>query len=269
MLGWFYLSVLPGWLGLEQTTISTSPWQIAKSVLIFLGIPLLAGYLSRRLGERAKGRAWYESTFLPRIGPWALYGLLFTIVILFALQGEQITSRPLDVARIALPLLAYFAIMWGGGYLLGAALGLGYPRTTTLAFTAAGNNFELAIAVAIATYGATSGQALAGVVGPLIEVPVLVGLVYVSLALRRRFASMTGRPSVLFVCVKNAGKSQMAAGLMRRAAGDTVDVHSAGTEPGDAVNALSAAALAEVGIDITDQTPRSIDPALLAGSTSW
>jgi arsenical-resistance protein len=188
VLGWFYLSVLPGWLGLEQTTITTSPWQIAKSVLIFLGIPLLAGYLSRRLGEKAKGRKWYESTFLPTIGPWALYGLLFTIVILFALQGDQITSRPWDVARIALPLLAYFAIMWVGGYLLGAGLRLGYQRTTTLAFTAAGNNFELAIAVAIATYGATSGQALAGVVGPLIEVPVLVALVYVSLALRRRFS---------------------------------------------------------------------------------
>ena len=187
VLGWFYLSVLPGWLGLAQASISTSPWQIAKSVLIFLGIPLLAGYLSRRLGEKAKGRQWYENSFLPKIGPWALYGLLFTIVILFALQGDQITNRPWDVARIALPLLAYFALMWGGGFLLGAALGLGYARTTTLAFTAAGNNFELAIAVAIATFGATSGQALAGVVGPLIEVPVLVALVYVSLALRKRF----------------------------------------------------------------------------------
>ena len=187
VLGWFYLSVLPGWLGLDETTISTSPWQIARSVLIFLGIPLVAGYLSRRLGERAKGRQWYESTFLTTVGPWALYGLLFTIVILFALQGDQITSRPVDVIRIAVPLLAYFAIMWGGGFLLGASLGLGYQRTTTLAFTAAGNNFELAIAVAIATYGATSGQALAGVVGPLIEVPVLLALVYVSLALRHRF----------------------------------------------------------------------------------
>ncbi|MFE3293871.1 ACR3 family arsenite efflux transporter [Rhodococcus sp. NPDC059234] len=192
VLGWFYLSVLPGWLGLEQTSIDTSPWQIAKSVLIFLGIPLLAGYLSRRFGERVRGRRWYETTVLPRIGPWALYGLLFTIVILFALQGDRITSDPVDVVRIAIPLLAYFAIMWGGGYLLGAALGLGYQRTTTLAFTAAGNNFELAIAVAIATYGAASGQALAGVVGPLIEVPVLVGLVYVSLALRNRFAPSKG-----------------------------------------------------------------------------
>lgn len=185
-LGWFYLSVLPGWLGLPQTGIDVSPWHIAQSVLVFLGIPLLAGYLSRRVGERAKGRGWYETTFLPRVGPWALYGLLFTIVILFALQGHQITSRPWDVARIALPLLAYFAIMWAGGYALGAALRLGYARTTTLAFTAAGNNFELAIAVAIATFGVTSGEALAGVVGPLIEVPVLVGLVYVSLALRPR-----------------------------------------------------------------------------------
>ncbi|MTE13758.1 ACR3 family arsenite efflux transporter [Nocardia aurantiaca] len=187
VLGWFYLSVLPGWLGLEQTSIHTSPWQIAKSVLIFLGIPLVAGFLTRRLGEKARGRDWYESRLLPRVGPWALYGLLFTIVILFALQGHQITSRPWDVVRIAVPLLAYFAIMWGGGYLYGRLVGLGYERTTTLAFTAAGNNFELAIAVAIATYGATSGQALAGVVGPLIEVPVLVGLVYVSLALRKRF----------------------------------------------------------------------------------
>ncbi len=191
VLGWFYLAVLPGWMGLEQTGISTSPWQIAKSVVVFLGVPLVAGFLSRRLGEHRRGRIWYEERFLPCVGPWALYGLLFTIVILFALQGDQITSRPLDVVRIALPLLAYFAIMWGGGYLAGAAMGLGYERTTTLAFTAAGNNFELAIAVAIATYGATSGQALAGVVGPLIEVPVLVGLVYVSLALRRRFRSVT------------------------------------------------------------------------------
>ncbi|MEZ0049973.1 ACR3 family arsenite transporter [Mycobacterium sp. MAA66] len=185
-LGWFYLSVLPGWLHLPQTALTVSPWQIAKSVLIFLGAPLAAGYLSRRLGEQSRGRRWYESTFLPRIGPWALYGLLFTIVILFALQGHQITTHPWDVARIALPLLAYFAIMWGGGYLLGAALKLGYPRTATLAFTAAGNNFELAIAVAIATWGATSGQALAGVVGPLIEVPVLIALVYLSLALKPR-----------------------------------------------------------------------------------
>ncbi|WP_308286219.1 ACR3 family arsenite efflux transporter, partial [Actinomycetospora soli] len=190
-LGWFYLSVLPGWLGLPTAGLDVSAWAIVRSVLIFLGIPLLAGYLTRRFGERAKGREWYEATFLPRIGPFALYGLLFTIVILFALQGDAITSRPLDVARIALPLLVYFAVMWAGSYAFGRAVGLGYERTTTLAFTAAGNNFELAIAVAIATWGATSGQALAGVVGPLIEVPVLVALVYVSLWLRRRLFPAT------------------------------------------------------------------------------
>ena len=127
VLGWFYLSLLPGWLGLEQTTIDTSPWQIAKSVLIFLGIPLLAGFLSRRYGERIKGRDWYESTFLPRLGPWALYGLLFTIVILFALQGDQITSHPVDVVRIAIPLLVYVAIMWVAGFVLGAVAGARLP----------------------------------------------------------------------------------------------------------------------------------------------
>ncbi|MGW0485387.1 ACR3 family arsenite efflux transporter [Nonomuraea sp. NPDC003214] len=188
-LGWFYLDVLPGWLGLAQTGLDVSTWDIAQYVLVFLGVPLVAGYLSRRLGERVKGRDWYESRFLPRVGPMALYGLLFTVVILFALQGGTITTRPGDVARIALPLLAYFALMWSGSFLAGKAIGLGYERATTLAFTAAGNNFELAIAVAVGVFGVTSGQALAGVVGPLIEVPVLVALVYVSLAGRRLFRS--------------------------------------------------------------------------------
>ena len=186
-LGYFYLKLLPSWLALSTTTVQVSVWGIARSVLIFLGIPLAAGYLTRTLGEKARGRQWYESRFLPRIGPFALNGLLFTIVILFALQGNAITHRPLDVARIALPLLCDFAIMWSVSFLTGRALRLSYPRTATLAFTAAGNNFELAIAVAIGTFGVTSGQALAGVVGPLIEVPALVGLVYVSLWARRRF----------------------------------------------------------------------------------
>jgi ACR3 family arsenite transporter len=186
-LGWFYLQVLPGWLGLETTSVEFSFWSITISVLIFLGIPLLAGFLTRTLCEKAKGRDWYEVTFLPKLGPWALYGLLFTIVLLFALQGDEITSNPLDVARIALPLLVYFLVVFGAGMILGKVLGMGYPRTTTLAFTAAGNNFELAIAVAIGTYGVTSGQALAGVVGPLIEVPVLVALVYAALWAQKKF----------------------------------------------------------------------------------
>jgi arsenite transporter len=187
LLGWFYLELLPDWLGLDTEGIDVTMWEIAKSVLIFLGVPLLAGFLTRLVGERTRGREWYESRFLPRIGPVALYGLLFTIVVLFALQGERITDQPLDVARIALPLLAYFAIMWFGSFALGLRAGLPYERNASVAFTAAGNNFELAIAVSIGVFGVTSGQALAGVVGPLIEVPVLVGLVYVALAAQRRF----------------------------------------------------------------------------------
>ncbi|WP_392839745.1 ACR3 family arsenite efflux transporter [Streptomyces sp. LN500] len=197
LLGWFYLDLLPRWMHLgDGQGLDVSVWHIALNVIIFLGIPLLAGFLTRRIGEQKMGRQNYEQKFLPKIGPWALYGLLFTIVILFALQGKTITSQPLDVVRIAAPLLVYFAIMFFGTFLLGKGLGLAYDRTATLAFTAAGNNFELAIAVAIATFGVTSGQALSGVVGPLIEVPVLIGLVYVALAWRKRFGagSLTTAP---------------------------------------------------------------------------
>ncbi len=186
-LGWFYLQALPAWLGLPTSSARFPFGTVTLSVLIFLGLPLLAGFLARTIGERTRGREWYESRLLPRISPWALYGLLFTVVVLFALQGQSITERPVDVLRIALPLLVYFLVVFSAGMILGRAERLGYRRTTTLAFTAAGNNFELAIAVTIATFGAASGQALAGVVGPLIEVPVLVGLVYVALWCRRFF----------------------------------------------------------------------------------
>jgi ACR3 family arsenite transporter len=189
LLGTFYLSVLPGWLGLDTQDVTFSTWDITRAVLFFLGVPLAAGYLTRRVGIRTKGRAWYEGVLLPRLGPFALYGLLFTIVVMFALQGEAITSDPLAVVSIAVPLLVYFALMWSASFALGLRARLGYPRTATLAFTAAGNNFELAIAVCIGVWGVTSGQALAGVVGPLIEVPALVALVYVSLWLRRRLAA--------------------------------------------------------------------------------
>ena len=187
LLGTFYLKILPGWLGLDTQDVTFSTWDITKAVLIFLGIPLVAGYFTRRIGLKKKGKAWYEGTFIPRIAPFAMYGLLFTIVVMFALQGDAIMSDPISVIQIAIPLLAYFAIMWGVSFALGAKSGLGYPKTATLAFTAAGNNFELAIAVSIGVWGVTSGQALTGVIGPLIEVPALVALVYVSLWLRRRF----------------------------------------------------------------------------------
>jgi arsenite transporter len=185
LLGYFYLTLLPRWLGLNTQGFRVGIWQVAKTVLIFLGIPLAAGFLTRRIGLKRKGRDWYDTKFLPRIGPVTLYGLLFTIVLLFAIQGDKITSQPLDVARIALPLLAYFAVMWTAGFAIGKAIGFPYAQTASMGFTVASNDFELAIAVAVGVFGATSGQALAGVVGPLIEVPVLVALVYVALWARR------------------------------------------------------------------------------------
>jgi ACR3 family arsenite transporter len=189
LLGWFYLTVLPGWLGLDTEGFQPGIWEIARTVLIFLGIPLFAGFLSRWIGIRRRGREWFEERFVPRIAPITLYGLLFTIVILFAIQGDTITSQPLDVARIALPLLVYFAVMWGAGFVIGKSIGLPYAQTASMGFTVASNDFELAIAVAVGVFGATSGQALAGVVGPLIEVPVLVALVYVALWARRFWPS--------------------------------------------------------------------------------
>lgn len=187
LLGTFYLAILPGWLGLDTQDVAFSTWGITKAVLIFLGIPLALGYLTRQIGVAKKGREWYDTKFAPRIAPIALWGLLFTIVVLFALQGEAITSDPISVLLIAVPLMIYFIIMWFAAMGAAHAIGLSYARSTTVAFTSAGNNFELAIAVSIGVWGVTSGQALAGVIGPLIEVPALVALVYVSLWLRRKW----------------------------------------------------------------------------------
>jgi ACR3 family arsenite transporter len=161
--------------------------EIARSVVIFLGVPLAAGYLTRKLLVARKGATWYDGTFMPKFGPTALLGLLYTIVLMFAMQGHRILDLPLDVLRIALPLLVYFAIMFGLAFWLSMRLGFNYETTASLSFTAAGNNFELAIAVAVATFGIGSGEALAAVVGPLIEVPALIGLVYVALWARTRF----------------------------------------------------------------------------------
>jgi ACR3 family arsenite transporter len=187
LLGWLFLTVIPGALGGGATAVDISMWDIARSVLIFLGIPLLAGYLTRRYLIARRGEPWYTGTFMPRFGPTALVGLLYTIVLMFAMQGTRMLAQPSDVLRIAIPLSIYFFIMFGLAFVLSAKMGFSYEETASLSFTAAGNNFELAIAVAIATFGITSGEALAAVVGPLIEVPVLVGLVYVSLWARRRY----------------------------------------------------------------------------------
>lgn len=187
VLGWLYLTVIPNWFGGASTVVDISMWTIAKSVLIFLGVPLLAGYITRRTLVARRGEAWYTGVFMPKFGPTALIGLLYTIVLMFAMQGGRIIELPLDVLRIAAPLLVYFVVMFGLAFAVSKALGFGYQETASLSFTAAGNNFELAIAVAIATFGIGSGEALAGVVGPLIEVPALIGLVYLSLWAGRRY----------------------------------------------------------------------------------
>ncbi len=194
VLGWFYLTVVPGWLGAESTAFHVSMWDIAKSVLLFLGLPLVAGALTRMGLVRARGNEWYETTFLPKIGPTALLGLLYTIVLMFAMQGDKIVSLPLDVVRIAIPLVLYFVVMFGSAFVISKKLGFSYEDTASLSFTAAGNNFELAIAVSVGLFGIASGEALAGVVGPLIEVPALLALVYLSLWLEKKL--FRGAPRV-------------------------------------------------------------------------
>jgi len=192
VLGYMFLTVVPGWLGAEETAVDISMWLIARNVLLFLGLPLLAGALTRYLFVRRRGAAWYDRTLAPRLGPIALVGLLYTIVVMFINQGDRIVDSPVDVGRIAIPLAAYFALMFSVAFIVTRRLGFSYEDTTAVSFTAAGNNFELAIAVAIGVFGVSSGEAFATVVGPLIEVPVLVGLVYLSLWWGKKLFLRTG-----------------------------------------------------------------------------
>jgi len=277
---YLFASVLPASLGLQSSTVSITIGDVAESVLIYLGIPFLVGFLTRFVLRRWKGAVWYDTSFIPVLSPLCLVALLFTIIVLFSLKAQALVELPLDALRVAAPLLVYFFCMFSLSFFISKHFGANYAEAATLSFTAASNNFELAIAVAVSTYGVDANQSFSAVIGPLVEVPVLLLLVKVSLLWRKRYFAIedeeccascdplvnrlppkdAAKPEIgiLLLCVNNSSRSQMAEGCFRKVLGSRFFIQSAGSDP-TRLNPLAVEVMREGGFDISSQFSKSVD----------